>query len=88
MYAKTLHPFERNHVQFLSGTKRRINVSDSIKMVEWGKLIALVDSFYLNCVLAKKTTETFIKTERRNTADFKYYIISINCFRKLNFEEL
>lgn len=57
-------------------------------MVEWGKLIALVDSFYLNCVLAKNPTETFIKTERRNTADFKYYIISINCFRKLNFEEL
>lgn len=61
MYAKTLHPIERNHVQFLSGTKRRINVSDSIKMVEWGKLIALVDSFYLNCVLAKKPQKRLLK---------------------------
>lgn len=61
MYAKTLHPFERNHVQFLSGTKRRINVSDSIKMVEWGKLIALVDSFYLNCVLAKTPQKRLLK---------------------------
>lgn len=57
-------------------------------MVEWGKLIVFVDSFYLNCVLVKKIIEMFIKIERCNIVDFKYYIIFINCFRKLNFEEL
>lgn len=30
-------------------------------MVEWGKLIALVDSFYLNCVLAKKPQKRLLK---------------------------